>query len=185
MVAVSLVLPMVWKNSPPAFSTATEKIADVENTRLCNPKYTPPPHQLDQMASEVVLPPKKMRLLAPPLHVAVAILSCWDISLPTTGNPLEYVNIFVVDFISLAQDLQLRRVRQTLLRTVDHVFRQLGNSDSPFHHEPASLKKLRKGDCIWYKVKLFHGWIVDTTNLTIHLPPHRITRLWEILNSIP
>ena len=126
-----------------------------------------------------------MRPLAPPPHVAVAITSSRDPSLPTTRNPLEYVEIFVDDFISLAQDPQLQRVRQTLLHTVDHVFRPLGDSDSPFRREPVSFKKLRKGDCSWDMIKLVLGWIVDTTNLTIHFPPHRITRLWEILNSIP
>ena len=31
MIAMPLVLSMVWKNSPPAFSTATETIADLAN----------------------------------------------------------------------------------------------------------------------------------------------------------
>ena len=47
------------------------------------------------------------------------------------------------------------------------------------------MKKLLKGDCSWGTVKLILGWIVDTVNMTIQLPPHRVERLWEILNSIP
>jgi hypothetical protein len=43
LVAIPLVLPMGWKNSPPAFSTGTETIADLANTRLRDPHYVPPP----------------------------------------------------------------------------------------------------------------------------------------------
>ena len=37
----------------------------------------------------------------------------------------------------------------------------------------------------WDTVKTVLGWVVDTVNLTIHPPPHRIERLWQILDSIP
>ena len=47
------------------------------------------------------------------------------------------------------------------------------------------MKKLLQGDCTWSTVKLVLGWIIDTLNMTIQLPQHRIDRLWEILNSIP
>ena len=63
MVAVPLLLPMGWKNSQPAFSTATETTTDAANSRLRNPNYTPPPHRLDQVAAKVVLPPKTVRPL--------------------------------------------------------------------------------------------------------------------------
>ena len=29
------------------------------------------------------------------------------------------------------------------------------------------------------------GWIIDTVNMTIHLPQHRVERLADILASIP
>jgi len=28
-------------------------------------------------------------------------------------------------------------------------------------------------------VKTVLGWVIDTVNLIIHLPPHRVERLWE------
>ena len=56
MVAVSLVLPMGWVNSPPAFVTATVTVTDVANQRLRSPSYQPPPHRLDEMAAAVPLP---------------------------------------------------------------------------------------------------------------------------------
>jgi hypothetical protein len=48
-----------------------------------------------------------------------------------------------------------------------------------------SLKKLREGDCSWGTLKLILGWIINTINMTIQLPPHRVEQLAEILASIP
>jgi hypothetical protein len=176
---------MGWKNSPPAFSTATETIADLANQRLSRPDYQPPDHLLDQMAADVPLPERPSQSLAPTPGIAVDVPNTRDPSLPTTGKPLEYVDIFVDDFISLGQAPNTRRIRKTLLHSIDHVFRPVTDGDSPFRREPVSLKKLRKGDCSWDTIKLVLGWIVDTISMTIHLPPHRIERLWEILDSIP
>ena len=47
------------------------------------------------------------------------------------------------------------------------------------------MKKLREGDCSFGTLKLILGWIIDTINMTIQLPQHRVDRLAEILNSIP
>jgi hypothetical protein len=91
----------------------------------------------------------------------------------------------VDDFIGLGQDPSARRVRKTLLHAIDNVFRPLSPDDSPFRREPVSIKKLRQGDCSWDTVKLILGWIVDTVNMTLELPPHRVVRLREILDSIP
>ena len=186
MAAVPLVLPMGWVNSPPVFSTGTETVADVANQRLRTAAYRPPPHHLDDMADAVTPPPAPTADAQPAVATAaVSVPLTRDPSLPSTGTPVQYVDIFVDDFISLAQEPNLRRVRQTLLHTIDHVFRPLSAEDSQFRSEPVSLKKLRKGDCSWDTVKTVLGWVVDTVNLTIHLPPHRIERLWEILDSIP
>ena len=38
MVALPLLLPMGWKNSPPAFSTGTETISDLSNQRIIRPE---------------------------------------------------------------------------------------------------------------------------------------------------
>ena len=109
-----------------------------------------------------------------------------DPSLPSSGRPLSYVDIFVDDFIGLAQEYSnSRRVRRILLHAIDDVFRPLDSTDSPFRRQPASLKKLDKGDCSWSTVKVILGWIIDTASMTVHLPPHRIERLAEILASIP
>ena len=116
LVALPLVLPMGWKNSPPIFSTATETIADITNQRLSDYHYHPKLHHLDEVAAEVILPDKPASTTATvDISVAVPVPSTRDPSLPTTGSPLQYVDIFVDDFVSLAQAPYLRRVRRALL----------------------------------------------------------------------
>ena len=186
LVAIPLVLPMGWKNSPPIFSAATETIADLTNQRLRLGNVHNVPHHLDELADSVEPEPPD----EPPPPVAdvpsLAVPRERDPSLRPGTTPLSYVDIFVDDFIGLAQETKnCRRVRRILLRAIDDVFRPNDASDSVHRREPVSLKKLRKGDCSWATVKEVLGWIIDTVNMTIHLPSRRVDRLAEILSSIP
>ena len=185
LVAIPLVAPMGWKNSPPVFSTATETIADLTNARLRSPDYKPTPHALDDMAEDVAPARARPPRPWPNTKSAVAVPRERDPSLPGDTPPLQYADIFVDDFISLAQRPFLRRVRRALLHAVDDVFRPLDADDNPSRREPVSLKKLRQGDCSWDTCKTVLGWVVDTANMTIELPPHRLERLWGILDGIP
>ena len=125
----------------------------------------------------------------PSVSPAAACLSApaaRDPSLPSPSRPLSYVDVFVDDFVGLAQeDSNSRRVRRILLHAVDDVFRPLSPDDAPSRREPVSLKKLRQGDCSWGTIKLVLGWVIDSVSMTIHLPPHRVERLAEVLASIP
>ena len=40
---------------------------------------------------------------------------------------------------------------------------------------------MMKGDACWSTYKRILGWDIDTVNLTLHLPPRRLTRLQEVL----
>jgi hypothetical protein len=116
-----------------------------------------------------------------------------DPSLPFPSTPLAYTDVYVDDHVGATQDasgpssgLDNRRwVRRHLLHAVDDVFRPLSVHDSPVRREPVSLKKLHAGNCSWGLLKLVLGWIIDTVNMTISLPPHRIDRLAEIIDSFP
>ena len=185
LVAIPLVTPMGWKNSPPVFSTATETIADLMNARLRDTSYAPAPHALDDLADEVAPPTTTTPRSQPSTAAAVELPKERDPSLPTNSPPVQYTDIFVDDFVTLAQRPFLRRVRRALLHAIDDVFRPLDGSDGPARREPVSLKKLRQGDCSWNTCKLVLGWIIDTVDMTMTLPPHRRDRLWEVLDSIP
>jgi len=187
LVALPLALPMGWKNSPPIFCAATETVADVANQRILKWR-NPPTHRLEAIAADAQLPPPP----APPppraLRTAVPVPRVRDPHLShPRRRPLGSVDVYVDDFIGVAQGstTRLQRLRRILLDTLDDVFRPNDPLDSKYRKEPASVKKLRKGDATWATVKMVLGWIIDTDRMLLYLPPHRLERLNEILNSIP
>jgi hypothetical protein len=68
---------------------------------------------------------------------------------------------------------------------LDRVFQPLDPDDHPQQSEPASVKKLLKGDGAWATRKHILGWLLDTVASTLELPPHRRERLQELLDEIP
>ena len=101
-------------------------------------------------------------------------------------KPLEYVDMFVDDFLALAQgDRAWKRVRRILMKAIDDVFRPMDFYRKLERRDPTSIKKLKKGDCSWSTIKVMLGWILDTVNMVIKLPPHQEERLAKILSSIP
>jgi hypothetical protein len=50
LVALPLVLPMRWIESPPYFTAATETVANIANQRPLN-RWQPPPHRLEKLAN--------------------------------------------------------------------------------------------------------------------------------------
>ena len=96
----------------------TKTIADHANTRLQDPYSVPPSHPLNNLVTEQDMPKVAsqdtavMKSILPPApHEANAsdtspgrsggVLTQRDPCLPTTGDPLQYVDIFVDDFIGL------------------------------------------------------------------------------------
>jgi hypothetical protein len=94
--------------------------------------------------------------------------------------------VYVDDFIGMVQGgwRHRRHVKRVLLHTLNRVFRPLNTGDSEHRQEPASVKKLRKGDATWSTQKVILGWILDSIQLTLELPCHRIARLFELLDSV-
>jgi hypothetical protein len=181
LVALPLVLPMGWKNSPPAFCTATETIADLANRSLRMSKGLTA-HPLDQRArqwDEVA----NLLSAAPSATPSIAP----DPSIPPQPVPLAEIDVYVDDFIALAQGdaTQLQQVRSRLLHSIDAVLRPNDERDTQYRAEPVSLKKLDKGDASWKTRHTILGWELDTMSNTITLPCHRKERLIEILDSIP
>ena len=180
LVAFPLVLPMGWVNSPPAFCAATETSADIANAFIRSGKE-PDTHSLDAMAGrmdQMVTEPKD------PNIPDITRDPCLPEGVST--RPLEYVDVFVDDFLALAQGDQARkRVRRILMKAIDDVFRPMDFYDKLERRDPISIKKLKKGDCSWSTIKIMLGWILDTVNMVIKLPEHREKRLAEILSSIP
>lgn len=188
MVAFPLVLPMGWVNSPPYFSAVTETGADMMNHRL-QQNRSEPPHRLENIALHPVLAepttpmePALQQVPAPPTtHVPQH-----QVHKPRYRRPLKYADVYVDDFIALVQGgtSVRRQTMRTLLHVLDTVFRPRDPGKDTFRQEPASVKKLKKGDGSWTTRKVVLGWLLDTVEKTISLPPHRVDRLKQILSSI-
>ena len=179
LIAIPLVLPMGWTNSGPAFCAATETIADSTNAQLPH-RHTAPHHELSTRAAE-------LDSVLSHAHPDGNLPACHP-SLPSGAvRPAAYVDVFVDDFIALAQGRanRLRMVRDVLFHNIDKVFRALDEDDKPTRKQPISVKKLLQGDCSWATEKQILGWDVDSARLTIRLPRHRVERLQEILEDIP
>ena len=101
--------------------------------------------------------------------------------------PLKYWDIYVDDFLGLVQGNQWTRqmVKRILFQALDLVFRPVDDDDTKFCEEPASVKKLRKGNARWMTSKIILGWLLDTLQKTLSLPDHRPELLLEILHSVP
>ena len=181
LVGIPLTNPMGWCDSPPNFCACTETVADIANATLANPTAMTTarnrPHRLDAVSES---PPPA----SPPPNTIVLLPTLASTS--PSKRPVQYWDIYVDDFLGLVQGNKWHRraVKRILLQSLDRVFRPLDNNDVPDRQEPASLKKLRKGDGAWTTQKTMLGWQIDTADRTITLPPHRIDRLRDILAHI-
>ena len=182
LVALPLVLPMGWKNSPPFFSAATETAADLANTNLSR-NITPQQHPLESHAAKhdtpilstdtvsnsvldlnthstnhssvTTVPPDPSHTSSIQVHKpqphpsAVPIPDTRDPCLPTNQAALQYIDVFVDDFIGLCQGHRnTSHVRKTLLHAVDQIFPPTDFYDGPYRREPVSLKKTQKRRCV-------------------------------------
>lgn len=176
---------MGWVSSPSNFSACTETIADLANAKLRNrdevQRARARPHRLDEVSETPPLPGGPNHIdhgNAPELPTRLAtqpyqkLLGSWD--------------IYVDDFCGLVQGSQWRRrvVKRILFEALDLVFRPLDEKDTEFRQEPASMKKLWKGDTTWTTQNILLGWLIDTQHKTITLPPYCAERLLEILEII-
>ena len=178
LVALPLTLPMGWVESPPYFTAVTETACDLVNDTLHVLPTTPLSH-----------PPESLALTPPPSKTTPAE---WPPRLASQGSakphppPLAYADVYVDDFILAAQTKRhRRRVLRAALHSIDSVLRPLVSDDRTSRKEPVSVKKLRQGDACWATTKTILGWDVDTTTGTLNLPPHRLSRLYELLDALP
>ena len=184
MVGFPMILPMGWVESPPYLCAITETIADIANARLRDGDLAWIPHRFDELADSRPAP------LARPTPPDIPPTQAPP---PTTRSrgplkpPLNCVDVYMDDFLQLSQSSKSVRqaARRTLFESIDRVLRPLAPNDNPKRKEPNSTKKLGKGDGAWTTRKVVLGWVLDTISRTIDLPPHRLERLSEILDSIP
>ena len=122
LIALPRVLPMGWKNSGPAFCTATETIADMTNKVIAEGKPQPP-HPLETIASTMDYKAKPEVTTSLTTHQPGIIPVRSPILRHPTPKRAAYGDVFVDDFIALVQGCptQLSRVRRTLFHNIDLV----------------------------------------------------------------
>lgn len=192
LVAFPLTCPMGWVESPPWFTTATETGADLANAQLAT-DYVPAPHRLESTAKTMPTPDATADLSYQPTATLAAPVAPLPAPEPAPiadaprRKPLQYVDIYVDDYLGLAQGGSKRqgRVRRILFESIDAIFRPLSSDDPDTRQEPISVKKLLKGDGAWQTRKTLLGWAIDSLQQTIQLPPRRLHRLQGILEELP
>ena len=173
LLAILTRLPMGWTESPPAFLSVTETIADLVNEKLAASQDIPTAHPLEAAASTLVLPLKPTTVDAYPIQDE-----------GYRRPPLAYTDVYVDYFIKAVQGWKNAfRVQRHTYHSIDLVFHPNANLNLN-HKQPISEKKLYKGNDCWSTQKTILGWEVDTRAMIVALPTHRKQRLLSILTSV-
>jgi hypothetical protein len=165
LVAIPLTLPMGWGQSPPYFCAFTETICDMANQST----FTRPPHPL--------VPHTQANH---PLPEALTYTKDAVVLGSSNTPPLQHCDVYIDDFITIAQQpLQLKTL-SSLLYSIDAVFHD--NSTSP-RRPVVSRSKISKGDAAFSQEKTILGWHINTQSMTLALPKHRLVSLTTLLCS--
>jgi hypothetical protein len=141
-----------------------------------------PPHPLEHLADT---PPPSIEL---PTPSSDTILGHRPLPLPVTTpslaplkTPLSYHDIYVDDYVSLAQGNTRRRTqhRRALLHSLDEIFRPRDDQDPPSRKDVPSLKKCCQGDAYYATRKILLRWIG-----ILALPAHRYAHLLAIFEEL-
>jgi len=165
LIALPLALPMGWLQSLPFFCAYTETIMDMTNDKTTVPTQHPMVQQSQSIA-----------LSQPPYFHPQAIV------LGTSKQPpLSYTDIYIDDFMVVAQQPNHIPTIDTLFHMIEAVFQDV--PDSP-RRQIISQSKLDKGDASFSVEKRILGWDFNTYTMTITLPPHRAQQLHDLLHNL-
>jgi hypothetical protein len=211
LIGFPLALPMDWVNSPPYVCAATDIVADLANRKLTSSMSSPPPPQAGlHLRDSTSHRPSRGR--SPPFHrhrshrgrslrrrpiatnpsatdpvVAKSTCTpCHNLQTRFNNKPVAAHDLYMEDFVSMVQGNYKRRrqAKRSLLHSLNEVFRALHLNDHASRQESASIKNFLKGDGNWATQKVVLGWLLETFQQTIDLPPYRVDRLLLLLSSI-
>ena len=98
--------------------------------------------------------------------------------------PLAYVDVYVDDFIKLAQGwLNTFRVQRHTYHHIDGVFRPNDLADVD-QKSSIFVKMLEKVNDFWATEKIILGWLINTLAKPISLPPHHKECLHQLLDTM-
>lgn len=171
LIGIPLSLPMGWALSPPYFCAFTETAADVANASILDtPTYV---HPLETSSQHPDIPVPQDTVFLPTYVRPPG---------PCLPAPLNYVDVYIDDFIAIAQYPALRHTLHHTLTSILKIFRDAPHpDDNALRRHIISDTKLQKGDAAWSSQKIILGWLLDTSAGTLRLPPHKADRLRNIL----
>jgi len=158
LVAIPVTLPMGWAHSPPFFCAYTETVTDLANSTMVNPPA--PEHPLYLTTQHATSLPKHDTF-----HPSAIVLGT-----PDNTPPLAYHDVYMDDFITVAQTPAEPSALNTMLHAIDSVF---DNTPHPHRRQAISQSKLDKGDATFSTTKRILGWDIDTHFMHLSLPAHR------------
>jgi hypothetical protein len=174
-IGIPLCLPMGWAHSPPYFCAFTETAVDLTNVALQQAD-----HPWSQLEHPLEAASQSMQL---PLDAAYSKTIVHPPSIPPQ-RPLSLAEVYINDFIGVAQRPVHPRVLRFLLHAISSIFRQHPHrDDNPNRKQTISASKLLKGDGCWSTQKNILGWDIDTARGLLQLPSHKATRLSELVLS--
>jgi len=165
LVALPLALPMGWAHSPPYFCAFTETVADLTNQA---PLSLSPEHPLLGQTQCTQEP------MDSSFHATAVILG--NDSLP----PLTHADVYIDDFMLVAQRPHHWPLMNTLLHSLDSVFHDPAPTN---RRQIVSASKLNKGDATFSTQKRILGWDIDTHRMTLSLPTHRLEGMSDLIHS--
>ena len=160
---------MGWVESPSFFSVASETARDVAQEYVEADVGDLPPHHLEDLTN----------MTDDNLKDMIDALS------ETERTQLKYLlEVYIDDFIGAAtasSPEQLNHIARALLHAIHDVFPEhLHTPDD----QPASMKKILKGEGQWSPIKEILGWIFDGINKTVQLPPEKIDAILATMNAM-
>ena len=168
LIGIPLSLPMGWSQSPPYFCAFTETCADIANSSIAVGKPLP----LHPTETQTQLHPVPWATVVHNHHP-------WQPAPPLL--PLAHVDVYIDDFLLANQRGTIDTTLRAALHAISTVFRD--DPSSP-RRAVVSASKLAKGDATWVTTKQVLGWDINTEELTIHLPEHRLKRLDTLLSPL-
>jgi len=166
-IVVPTSLQMGWCKSPAFFCTASETAHYLAQAWLATPQGSLPYHPME---SECM--PQQMELL----YITTA----------TTQAFMELLEVYVDDFIGAIQATSLENLLH-FTRAILHEIHAIFPPPAITGHaggDPISEKKLKLGDRMWAIQKEILGWMFDSLNCTMMLPPEKVTKITATNSSI-
>jgi hypothetical protein len=129
LIGIPLMLPMGWKYSPNYFCTHSETATDLANLYI-QTQHPLPPHPLELPSQAMTVPTVE--------HMSPSYIPPPTL---TAQPPVAYVDVYMDNFLGLAQRDTTSLVLRALLHGVSHIFRHDHHIDAPPVRHPPNWKR--------------------------------------------